>query len=111
MNIAARAICSGVPSAMISPPPWPPSGPRSIDPVGGLDHVEVVLDHHDRVAVVAQAVQHGEQVLDVVEVQAGGRLVEDVERAAGVARESSFASLTRCASPPDSVVAVWPSLM
>ena len=55
------------------------------DPVGGLDHVEVVLDHDDRVAVVAQPVQHGEQQLDVVEVQAGRRLVEDVERAAGVA--------------------------
>src|SRR5688500_14204852 len=54
-------------------------------PVGGLDHVEVVLDHHDRVAVVAQLVQHGEQVLDVVEVQAGGGLVEDVERLPGVA--------------------------
>ena len=55
------------------------------DPVGGLDHVEVVLDHDDGVAVVAQAMQHVEQLLDVVEVQAGRRLVEDVERAAGVA--------------------------
>jgi hypothetical protein len=42
-----------------------------------------VLDHHDRVALVAQPVQHAEQLLDVVEVQAGGRLVEDVERASG----------------------------
>src|SRR3546814_17554694 len=47
----------------------------------GLDHVQVVLDHHDRVAVVAQLVQHREQVFDVVEVQAGGGLVEDVQRA------------------------------
>jgi peptide chain release factor 3 len=54
-------------------------------PVGGLDDVEVVLDDDDGVAVVAQAVQHLEQHLDVLEVQAGGRLVEDVERAAGVA--------------------------
>ena len=52
------------------------------DPVGRLDDVEVVLDHHDRVAVVAQPVQHGEQHLDVVEVQACRRLVEDVQRAA-----------------------------
>ena len=50
-----------------------------------------------------------EQLLDVVEVQAGGRLVEDVERAAGRALESSVASFTRWASPPDSVVAGWPS--
>ena len=55
------------------------------DPVGGLDDVEVVLDHDQRVAGVAQRVQHVQQQLDVGEVQAGGRLVEDVERAAGVA--------------------------
>ena len=76
---------SGVPSAMTRPPPSPPSGPRSIDPVGGLDDVEVVLDHDHRVAVVAQPVQHAQQQVDVVEMQARGGLVEDVERAAGVA--------------------------
>jgi hypothetical protein len=54
-------------------------------PVGRLDDVEVVLDDHDRVAVVAQLLDDLEQQLDVVEVQAGGRLVEDVQRAAGVA--------------------------
>src|ERR1700686_1557809 len=48
-------------------------------PVRRLDHVEVVLDHDDRVAMVAQSVQHGEQQVDVVEVQARGRLVEDEE--------------------------------
>lgn len=41
------------------------------DPVGRLDDVEVVLDHHDRVAGVAQLVQHGQQQRDVGEVQAG----------------------------------------
>ena len=55
------------------------------DPVGGLDDVEIVLDHDHRIAVVAQPVQHREQHLDVVEMKAGRRLVEDVERAAGVA--------------------------
>src|SRR5450631_3856024 len=54
-------------------------------PVRGLDHVEVVLDHDDGVAVVAQSVQHREQQVDVVEVQAGRRLVEDEERAPRVA--------------------------
>jgi hypothetical protein len=33
----------------------------------------------------AQAVQHLEQHFDVLEMQAGGRFVEDVQRAAGVA--------------------------
>ena len=53
------------------------------DPVGGLDDVEVVLDDDDGVARVDQLVQHFEELCDVVEVEAGGGLVEDVERAAG----------------------------
>ena len=57
--------------------------PHVDDPVGGLDHVEVVLDHQHGVAGVDQALQHLRAALDVGEVQAGGRLVEDVERAAG----------------------------
>jgi hypothetical protein len=56
-------------------------------------------------------VQHFQQLGDVVEMQAGGRLVEDVERAAGRRFDSSLASLTRWASPPDSVFACWPTLM
>ena len=44
-----------------------------------------MLDHHHRVAVVAQPVQHFKQLSDVVEVQAGGWLIEYVERLAGVA--------------------------
>jgi hypothetical protein len=52
------------------------------DPVGLLDDVEVVLDRDDGVAAVDEAVQDVDQLLDVGEVEAGGRLVEDVERAA-----------------------------
>ena len=59
-------------------------GPQVDHPVGRLDHVEVVLDHHHRVAQVDQPVEHVEQLGQVVEVQAGGRLVEQVERPAGV---------------------------
>ncbi len=50
------------------------------DPVGGLDHVEVVFDDEHAVAVFHEPVQHGEQFLDVVEVQAGRRLVQQVQR-------------------------------
>src|SRR5277367_286834 len=53
------------------------------DPVGGFHDLEVVLDHNHRVALVDQLVQHFEQLRDVVEMQAGGRLVQDVERAPG----------------------------
>ena len=52
------------------------------DPVGALDDVEVVLDDDDRVALVDQALEHAEELADVLEVQAGRRLVEDVDRAA-----------------------------
>ena len=55
------------------------------DVVGRLDDVEVVLDDDDRVALVDELVQHVEQLVRVLEVQAGRRLVEDVERAAGAA--------------------------
>ena len=50
--VGDAATSSGVPSATTMPPPEPPSGPMSIDPVGGLDDVEVVLDHDDGVALV-----------------------------------------------------------
>ena len=86
-------------------------GPEVDDPVGRLDDLEIVLDDDDRVALVDQLVQHLEQLRHVVEVEAGGRLVEDVERAAGGALGEFLESLTRCASPPDSVVACWPTWM
>ena len=55
------------------------------DPVGGLHDVQIVFDHHHRVALVAQPMQHVEQLGDVVEVQASGGFVEDVEGLAGAA--------------------------
>ena len=54
------------------------------DPVGSFDHVEIVLDDDDRVALVDEAVEDFEQFGEVVEVEAGGRFVEEVERLAGV---------------------------
>ena len=77
-------ICSGVPAATTCPPPSPASGPEVDDPVAALDDVEVVLDDDDRVAQIDQPAEHVEQLGEVVEVQAGRRLVEQVERAAGV---------------------------
>src|ERR1035438_7605103 len=55
------------------------------DPIGVADHVHVVLDDDNRVAEVGQAMQHVEQFADVVEVQSGGGLVEQVESLAGLA--------------------------
>ena len=57
--------------------------PHVDQPVGGLDHLEIVLDHDHRVAGVDQRVQHLQQLPDVLEMQAGGRLVQDVDGLAG----------------------------
>ena len=54
------------------------------DPVGGLDHIQVMLDHDHRIAMVAQPMQHFQQQIDVLEMQAGSGLVQNIERAAGV---------------------------
>ncbi len=94
------------------------------DPVGGFDDVEVVLDDEEGAAAVDEFAEGGEELGDVVEVEAGGGLVEDVEGAASglwlacvvgvlrLAMERAVArceaSLTRWASPPESVVADWP---
>ncbi len=51
--------------------------------VGLLDDVHVVLDDHHRVALVDEPVQDVEEMTHVLEVHAGGRLVENVERVAG----------------------------
>ena len=80
-----RATSSGVPAATIVAAAIAALGPEVDDPVGRLDDVEIVLDHEHRVAAVDEPVQHVEQHAHVLEVQAGRRLVEDVERAAGVA--------------------------
>src|SRR5258707_7810252 len=55
------------------------------DPVRGLDHIEVVLDHEDRVAASHETVKNFKQHSNILEVQTGCRLVENVERATGVA--------------------------
>jgi hypothetical protein len=46
------------------------------DPVGGLDHVQIVLDHHHRVAQVDQPRQDVQQFCQILEVQARCRFVQ-----------------------------------
>ena len=55
------------------------AGAEVDDPVGVGHHRLVVLDDDDRLAGVDEPVEQAEQLLDVGEVQAGGRLVEDVD--------------------------------
>ena len=58
-----------------------------------------------------KSVQHLQQQLDVGEVQAGGRLVEQIEGAAGAFLHQFAGELHRCASPPERVGDGWPSFM
>ena len=74
------ATCSGVPVATTIAAVLAAFGPEIDDVVGGLDHVEVVLDDEQRVAGFEQLPERGQQLRDVVEVQAGRRLVEDVQQ-------------------------------
>src|SRR5450830_1585893 len=60
-----------------------PLGTQVDDPVGILDDLQVVLDDNDRVALVGQLLKDAHELFDVGEVQAGRRLVEDVQRLAG----------------------------
>src|ERR671913_91283 len=53
------------------------AGAEGDDPVGVRPGRLVVLDDDDRLAGVDEPVEQAEQLLDVGEVEAGGRLVED----------------------------------
>src|SRR5580765_5989363 len=48
--------------------------------VGRLDDIEVVLDHDQRVPRFDELAKRRQELRDVVKVQAGGRLVEDVKQ-------------------------------
>src|SRR5690348_4086120 len=60
-------------------------GTQVDDPIGRLDDIEVVLDHEHRVALVDQPVQDAQEETNILEMEARRGLIEDVERAAGVA--------------------------
>ena len=47
------------------------------NPVGGLNHFEIVLDHDERVSALNQALENLEQHRDVIEMESSGRFVED----------------------------------
>ena len=79
---SVSATCSGVPVAMISPPASPPSGPRSTIQSACLITSRLCSITSTVLPRVDQPLEHLEQLLDVLEVQARRRLVEDVERPA-----------------------------
>src|SRR5467141_2064931 len=62
----------------------PALGAQVDHPIGGLHHIEIVLDDDDRVALVHQPVQYFQQQPYVLEVQSGRRFVQDVQGPARV---------------------------
>ncbi len=80
-------------------------------PVRGLDDIQVMLDNYNRVAMVAQAVEHTQQLFDILEMQSGSWLIQNIECLSGIPLARSLESLMRWASPPESVVALCPSVM
>ena len=68
------------------------------DPVRRADDRRVVLDDEHRVAVVAQAAEHGDEVIDVRRMEPHGRLVQDVDEIDEIAvipRPEGYVSLPR----------------
>ena len=61
-----------------STPALPALGSKINQPVSGFDDIEVMLDHDYRVALVPQAMQHPQQLADVVKMKPGGRFVQNV---------------------------------
>src|SRR5690625_2996835 len=54
--------------------------PHIDHPVGILDHVEIMFNYDHGVSLIDQNLQHAQKAMNIFEVQARGRLVEDVNR-------------------------------
>ena len=74
------------------------------------DDVEVVLDDHDRCAVVQKRLEDAEQHPHIQRMQADRRFIEDEDRVGLALRPISLASFSRCASPPDRLGVSSPSV-
>src|SRR5690606_29178034 len=103
------ATCSGVPTATISPPPSPPSGPKSSSQSAILmtsrlcSMTTMVLPFSTSSWSTSSSLRVSSKCRPVV---GSSRMY----RVLPVARLlSSLDSLTRWASPPDRVVACWPT--
>ena len=63
------------------------------DPVGGLDDIEVMLDHDDAVALVDKSLEGLQQDGYVIDVESGGRFVEDEKRPAWLVSRQTCSQL------------------
>lgn len=55
------------------------SGPELHDPVRQADHIEVVFDDDDGVALIAKTEEKIHEVLDVLPVKTGGRFIQKIQ--------------------------------
>ena len=102
-NLLRGALCNDHAAAVAA------LGAEVDDVVGDLDDVHVVLDHDERIAGVGKLLQHLDQTVNVCVVQAGRRLVKDINGLAGRAllqlrRELDalrFTAGERCRGLPD----------
>ena len=90
-----RPVVEAALASSSATPPWATRAAAALararpdidDVVGAADGVFVVLDHHQRVALVAELAQGVEQDPVVARMQADGRLVQHVAHALQVAAE------------------------
>ena len=75
-------------------------GPQIDDPIGGADHIQVVLDNDHGVPRVRQAVKHIQQALDIGKVQAGGGFVQDIDGLARCCAAQFFGQLNALGFSP-----------
>ena len=69
------------------------------DPIGGFDHIQVVLDHDHRVAGVHQAIQNAKQLAYIVEMETRCGFVEKVEAATPKTAAAGFRSASTPGPP------------
>ena len=74
-NIGRRPLCDD--TAPLNAAAWA----HVDDPVGATDQVQVVLDDENGRSPLDEVLEHVDEDLHVIRVQADGRLVENVERA------------------------------
>jgi len=84
-------------------------GAQVDDPVRLFDDIQIVLNDQNGVAEIHEPLEDVQELAHIIEMQAGGGLIENVDGPAGLAFGEFAASLMRWASPPESVVADWPS--
>ena len=70
-------------------------GSQVEQPVAGADHIQVVFDHQQRMPGIEQLAQGAHQLGDIVEMQAGGRLVEHEQVAMTGHRLTAAAAVAR----------------